>query len=194
MSQFVNYVGTAGELRFQVVTDMDEPYSPFKDPYARIRRAIKNGRRTGQDHTHLNIALAQCRKAMKSHYAAIAKGWLGYLGEHDPTAMIDVSPGRWETPALAVRVTPDFAVEHADGTVEAIKLHLLAEPIKPRMAELITWLMQHTMDQTCPGAHPVVLDVRRSTAHTALPQRPRYQTWLEAEAHGLAYLLAHPAA
>ncbi|WIN00117.1 hypothetical protein ACTOB_003801 [Actinoplanes oblitus] len=194
MTQFIHYVRTAGEQRFQVVSGMDEPYSPVKDPYAPMRRAIKNGRRTGQDHIHLNLALTRCRKDFKSHFAAIAKGWFGYLGEHDFTAMIDVSPGRWETPDLAVRVTPDFAVEHPDGTVEAIKLYLLADPIDPRVAELTTWLMQHTMDQTCPGAHPVVLDVRRRTAHTALPQRPRYQTWLESEAHALAYLLAHPAA
>lgn len=59
MSHFVSYLGTAGEQRFQVVTTMDEPYSPFKDPYARMRRAIKNGRRTGQDHTHINLTLKQ---------------------------------------------------------------------------------------------------------------------------------------
>lgn len=131
---------------------------------------------------------------MKNHFAAIAKGWFGYLREHDITAMIDVSPGRWETPDLAVRVTPDFALEHPDGTVEAIKLYLLADPIKPGVAELMTWLMQNTMTQTCPGAHPVVLDVRRNKAHTALPQRSHYRTWLEAEARGLSYLLSHRAA
>ena len=179
LSQFVAFVGTAGEQRYQLVTSMDEPYSPIRDPYARIRRAIKNGRRTGQDHTHLNLALAQCRKEMKSHYAEISKGWLRFVNDRDFTAMIDVSPGRWETANLAVRVTPDLAVEQPDGTVDAIKLHLLADPIKPRVAELMVWLMQQTMAQTCPGAKAVVLDVRRSAAHTALPQRgPRYQTWL----------------
>lgn len=194
MSQFVTFVGTAGEQRYQLASTMDEPYSPVKDPYGRIRRAIKNGRRTGQDHVHLNMALAQCRKDLKTHYAKIAKGWLDFLKDRDFTAMIDVSPGRWETPDLAVRVTPDLALEHPDGTVEAIKLHLLTDPIKPRVAELMIWLMHHTLDQTCPGAHPIVIDVRSGTLHTTLPRRPKYQTWLEAEAHGLAYLLSHRAA
>jgi hypothetical protein len=193
MGEFVRFVGTAGEPRYKLVTGMAEPYSPVKDPYARIRRAIKTGRRTAADHTVLNQALAQCRPDMRSHYAEITKGWLRYLDERDFTGMVDVATGRWQTADLAVRVTPDLAVEYPDGTVDAIKLYLLVEPIPAGTAELMLWLMHQTMSQTCPGAKAVVLDVRRRRPYTVLPTRPGYRTWLEAEARSLAYLHAHAA-
>lgn len=191
MSEFVRFVGTAGQRRYQLVAGMDEPYSPVKDPYSRIRRAIKNGRRTGADHVHLNQALAHCRKDLRSHYIEITKGWLRYVDERDFTGMVDVATGRWHTADLAVRVTPDMAVEYPDGTVDALKLYLLVEPITPAVAELMVWLMHQTIQQTCPGAKPVVLDVRRSRTYTTLQTSAVYRTWLEAEARGLAYLQAH---
>jgi hypothetical protein len=198
MSEFVKFVSTAGEPRYQLVTNMGGPYNPIKDPYARARRAIKNGRRTGQDHVVLNQLLAQCHsgwlRSWRVHFAEITKGWLRFVDERDFTGMTDVSTGRWTTPDLAVRVTPDLAVEYADGTVDAIKLSLLDEPIVPATAQLMVWLMQQTMAQSCPGARAVVLDVRRSHPHTTAPHRTGYQRWLEAEARSLAYLYDHQAA
>jgi hypothetical protein len=50
----------------------------------------------------------------------------------------------------------------------------------------MVWLMHHTTTQPCPGASTAMLDVRPCTA---LPVRPRYQTWLEAEACSAAWTI-----
>ncbi|MGC4854131.1 hypothetical protein ACLQ24_12220 [Micromonospora sp. DT4] len=87
-----------------------------------------------------------------------------------------------------MRVTPDLVLAHPDGTTDAVKLYLYNDQLPAQAAEVTLWLMQQTLDQTHPGARPMVLDVRRRREHTRLHPAPGYASWLESEAASLAFL------
>lgn len=194
MSTFVRFVRTPGEQRYTLVTGLNEPYSPVRDPYGRMRRAVKSGRRLGDDQAVMTSAVANSYFRMRPHYEECAAGWLRYLAARGASTLVDVRTGRWQSGNLAVRVTPDLALEYPDGTVEAIKLYLPVDPVPESTAQTMLWLLQETMPQTCPGAIPVVVDVRRARSFTQLPTRAGYDAWLESEAASLAYLQARTAA
>lgn len=194
MSEFVRYLGTPGRQRYAVAAGMGQPYSPVRDPYARMRNAIKAGRRLGNDCTAINSAIANCWPSMKVHYREVGQNWLRYRYGRGSSEMVELHTGRWHTGTVAVRVAPDLALQYPDGTIEAIKLHFKAEVLAPEAATAMLWLLSQAMPQCCPGAIPVVLDVRRRQSHAAGPIRPGYQTWLEAEAASLAHFRTRAAA
>ena len=194
MSTFVRFVRTPGEQRYTLVTSLNEPYSPVRDPYGRMRRAVKSGRRLGQDAAVMASTVANSHPRIRTHYEQCAAGWLRYLADRGAGTLTDVRTGRWWAGNLAVRVTPDLALEYPDGTVEAIKLYLPVDPMPEATAQTMLWLLHQTMPQTCPGATAVVVDMRRARSFTELPIRPGYDAWLESEAASLAYLQSRTAA
>lgn len=188
MTRFVKYVLSPGAQRFTLVRSFDDNYSPAKDPYRRIRLAIQAGRRTGMDEAAMDGAVRNCRPQLRGHYIDIARGWLSFIAPRADTTLVSPGTARWHTIDLTVRVTPDLVLAHPDGTTDAVKLYFYNDPLPAQAAEVTLWLMQQTLDQTHPGARPMVLDVRRRREHTRLRPAPGYASWLESEAASLAFL------
>ncbi|GAB7044647.1 MULTISPECIES: hypothetical protein [Catenuloplanes] len=188
MGAFIAFLDAPADQRLSLVTAMAEDYSPARDPYRQIRHAIRCGRRMGKDELAMQGVLDSCARRWKQHYQEIAEGWLRYVASCGSDTITDLPTGRWHTCDLAVKVTPDLAVRRADGSYDAIKLYMKAEPPTSQAAGATLWLLQQAMTQCFRGARPVLLDVRRSTPHTTLPGRAGFQTWLESEAASLAHL------
>ncbi|MGC4828845.1 hypothetical protein [Micromonospora arida] len=188
MARFVKYIVSPGTQRFALVRSFDDAYSPAKDPYRQMRRAVQVGRRTGQDEAAMNSAVQNCRAQVRGHYIDIARGWLSFIESRADTVLVTPGTARWHATDLTVRVTPDLVLTHADGTTDALKLHFYSDPITTQAAEITLWLMRQTLDQTHPGARPMVLDVRRQREYTRVKPSPAYASWLESEAASLAFL------
>jgi hypothetical protein len=194
MGAFVAFLDAPAEKRSQLVAAMDEEYDPARDPYRQMRAAIKSGRRMSKDHLAMDAVIASCRQNMKQHYREIAAGWLRFVASCGNDTITELSSGRWRAPELAVRVTPDLAVRRADGSYDAIKLFLRAEPPTQKHIGAVLWLLRRAMPQCLPGGRPVLLDVRRVASHTQLSSRTDFEAWLEAEAANYAYLQGGTAA
>ncbi|MEU7176059.1 hypothetical protein ABZ949_31755 [Micromonospora tulbaghiae] len=188
MGRFVQYVMSPGTQRFALVRSFDDTYSPARDPYRKMRLAVQAGRRTGKDEAAMNGAVRNCHEKFRSHYLDIARGWLSFIEPRANTALVSSGTARWHTTDLTVRVTPDLVLMHPDGTIDALKLHLYNDPITAQAAEITLWLMNQTLDQTHPGARPMVLDVRRRREYTRVRPTPGYANWLESEAASLMFL------
>ncbi|MGC4855520.1 hypothetical protein ACLQ24_19525 [Micromonospora sp. DT4] len=188
MTRFVKYIVSPGTQRFALVRSFDDEYSPVKDPYRRMRLAVQAGRRTGKDEAAMNSAVQNCRAQIRGHYIDIARGWLSFIEPRADTVLVSSGTGRWHTTDLTVRVTPDLVLTHPDGTTDALKLHYYSDPLTPQAAEITLWLLRQTLDQTHPGARPMVLDVRRRREYTRVKHSPGYASWLESEAASLAFL------
>lgn len=200
LNGFVDYLRTRGAARVEVATrhlvQSAEPYSPARDFYRRILSAILAGHRSGDDKAVLAHALDEAPPARRSHYQAVVDGWLRYLPKLSGTTHVRTHTGRWRDAALTVKVTPHLAVRYPDGHVEALLLYLKAEPLPASDAQAMLWLATEAIDEACPGATPVIVDVRRCRAFRATPTKPGYPAWLTAEASGYRQLrdrLAVPA-
>lgn len=194
MTRFVKYVLSPGAQRIALVQSFSDSYSVAKDPYRQARLAVQTGRRTGQDKQAMDSAIQNCRPRMRNHYIEIARGWLPFIEQRKDTSFIPPGTGRWHTSELTIKVTPELVLVHPNGATEAMKLHLHSDPISTEGAEVMLWLMQQTLDQSHPGARPMVVDVRRQRVYTKVPPRPEYASWLESEAASLAFLYRRRAA
>jgi len=192
LNGFVDYLRTRGAARVEVATrhnrQAEEPYSPARDFYRRILAAILAGRRCGDDRPVLEHAIDAAPTSRRSNYRAVVDGWLRYLPKLADTEHVPVQTGRWRGRNLTVRVTPHMAVRHADGTVEALLLYLKAEPLPAADAAAMLWLASAAMPEACPGASPVVVDVRRARAYRVVPTERAFPVWLHAEAGGYRQL------
>ncbi|WP_433233868.1 hypothetical protein ACQP2H_31855 (plasmid) [Micromonospora sp. CA-248260] len=188
MARFVKYIMSPGTQRFTLVRGFDDMYHPAKDPYRRMRLAVQAGRRTGKDKAAMDSAVQNCREQIRAHYIDIARGWLSFIEPHANTAFVSPGTGRWHTTDLTVRVTPDLVLLHPNGTTDVLKLYFYNDPISTQAAEITLWLMRQTLDQTHPGARPMVLDVRRQREYTRVSSNPGYSSWLESEAASLTFL------
>lgn len=200
LNGFVDYLRTRGAARVDVaarhIAQAAEPYSPARDFYRRILSAIVAAHRSGDDAAVLSHALDAAPPARRGHYRAVADGWLRYRHRITGTTPVRTHTGRWRDEHLTVKVTPHLAVRHSDGRTEALFLYLKADPLPPADAHAMLWLAGEAIDEACPGAEPVIVDVRRGRAFRRRPDKPGYPVWLSAEAHGYRQLrdrLAVPA-
>ncbi|MGH8794213.1 MAG: hypothetical protein ACRDXX_16400 [Stackebrandtia sp.] len=188
LNGFVDYLRTRGAARvdvaFRHVAQSGEPYSPARDFYRRILSAILAGRRSGDDRAVCEHALAEAPPSRRSHYQAVVDGWLRFLPQLDGGEHVPVRTGRWRGDGLTVRVTPHLAARLPDGSVEAYLLYLKTEPLPAADAQAMLWLAAAAMPEACPGATPVIVDVRRGRAFRSVPDNHTFQAWLGAEAGG----------
>ncbi|MFD0557232.1 hypothetical protein FB566_2490 [Stackebrandtia endophytica] len=192
LNGFVDYLRTRGAARVEVahrhITQSVEPYSPARDFYRRILAAILAARRSGDDRTVLRHALAEAPPSRRDNYEAVVSGWLKFLPQLTDTENVPVNTGRWHGAGLTVRVTPHLAARYLDDRVEAIFLYFKADPLPRKDAAAMLWLAAAAMPQACPGAKPVILDVRRGKAYRDIPTGGDYPAWLGAEAGGYRQL------
>ncbi|HIW61605.1 MAG TPA: hypothetical protein H9881_04035 [Candidatus Stackebrandtia excrementipullorum] len=192
LNGFVDYLRTRGAARVTVanrhIAQSGEPYSPARDFYRRILSAILAARRSGDDQAVLRHAIAEAPASRRGNYQAVVDGWLKFLPQLKNTTLVKVGTGRWYGDGLTVKVTPHLAVQHTDGRVETVFLYFKADPLSRKDAEAMLWLAAAAMPGACPGADPVILDVRRGKAHRRVPESAEYPAWLSAEAGAYHHL------
>ena len=189
---FIDYLRTRGAARVSVahrhITQANEPYSPARDFYRRILSAILAARRSGDDRAVLRHAVAEAPASRRDNYRAVVDGWLKFLPQLKGTHCVKSGTGRWYGDGLTVKVTPHMAVQHSDGRIEALFLYFKADPLSRKDAEAMLWIAAAASPGGCPGAEPVVLDVRRGRAYRNIPSGIEYPAWLGAEAGGYRHL------
>ncbi|GAA4916310.1 hypothetical protein LX16_4064 [Stackebrandtia albiflava] len=192
LNGFVDYLRTRGAARVDVanrhISQALEPYSPARDFYRRILSAILAGRRSGDDLAVLRHALAEAPPSRRGNYQAVVDGWRKLLPQLAGTEHVKVQTGRWHDHGLTVKVTPHLAYRLPDGRTEAMFLYLKADPLPAADAAAMLWIAAAAMPQACPGATPVIADVRRGKAFRKVPSGSDYPAWLAAEAGGYRQL------
>jgi hypothetical protein len=186
--EFMNYVRAAGPARLGLVTGQvaqgNAPYTPARDFYRRFLLAARLGRRMNNDHEVIRQAVENAPPSKTTHYAQLAEGWLRWVDQIRDTQVLPARTGRWRTfDDMAVKVTPNLVVQHPDGRVEAIRMHVRAEPLEREAADVMLWLMRQVTDQLHPdGVSPVVVDVRRGVDFRPVEQDPGFDAWMHSEA------------
>ncbi len=185
--QFTDYVRVAGPTRLSQVAGQiaqsAEPYDPRRDYYRRFLYAARLGRRVGQDREIVEQAVEDAPAHKAGHYAELAAGWLRWAPEIADTEVLPARTARWSSSDLSVRVTPHLVVRHPDGLVEAIRMHVKVEELKPETAEVMLWLLGQVGNQLhSNGVSPVVVDVRRGVAFRPHQSDRGFSAWMHAEA------------
>jgi hypothetical protein len=193
LTTFAEYVTSSASARIDCVRDQQriygKPYHPGPSFYQAFTDGVIRGLRTGASDLAMQTTVrAQRDEARRQHYTALAPHWLALTGLHRPLATH--SHALWLTPRLAVGVRPDFAVLDTDGKAYTVKLWLKDRELADDAAKAMLRLFERHMTDICPGATPLVADVRRDRVYrpTRRPLKSGFDAWLEAEARGLAEL------
>jgi len=85
-----------------------------------------------------------------------------------------------------VGVRPDFAVLDADGKARTVKLWLKERELADDAAKAMLRLFERHMTDICPGATPLVVDVRRGKIHRSArrPLKSGFDAWLASAIQG----------
>jgi hypothetical protein len=162
---------------------------PPKKTVRDFKGAVVAGRGRGSDHlTMQRVVAAQRDPARRRHYGALAEHWLAMSSLHLP--LVPHGHAVWQTERLAVRIRPDFAVSDRKGTLFVVKLWLKDRVLGDDAARAMILLLERHMHDICPGAKPLVVDVRQEKTHKPTRRKPKqgFDEWLENEAGSLAGL------
>jgi hypothetical protein len=189
LTTFAEYVTASASGRIDCVRDQQriysKPYHPGPSFYQAFTDGVIRGLRTGASHLAMQTTVgAQRDEARRQHYTALAPHWLALADLHLPLAAH--SQALWLTPCLAVGVRPDFAVLDADGKARTVKLWLKERELADDAAKAMLRLFERHMTDICPGATPLVVDVRRGKIHRSArrPLKSGFDAWLASAIQG----------
>jgi hypothetical protein len=157
--------------------------------YDDFKGAVIRGRQTGADHLAMqHVVSAQHDVNKHKHYTTLAEHWLALTELHQ--SLVSWSPATWLTPRLAVSIRPDFAIANAKGELFTVKLWLKECALGNDAVRALQRLFELHMTYICPGANPLVVDVRQGKVYrpTRRPLKRGFDEWLENEAGSLAGL------
>lgn len=182
-------VGTvARSLREQ----LGQPYSPARDWWGAMRRAVLSDRRTTRDAQALRAAARNVKDPKKKPlYAAMAEEWQSVAPrwkrhEHVPISPVSVTVG-----TLDIRVSPTFAERNLNGVLEVVLVSFTEEKLSDDTVDAALRLMQRAY----PNAVCTFVDLRRPGRIRTTRGRKlaKYDDWLESAGLYLAHVLAEAA-
>jgi hypothetical protein len=190
---FSRYVGRTGPAKATFVGSLRrarQAHSGF-NPHAQFVKALKADIQFGNRGEHLAIAAVvdAVSPRWRPLYTALRTGgerYLDSLGDPATIRLVPVREALGVLGGLTVKVNPHFGLRHADGRLEAVRLHFDEQPPSPDLVVATLHLMSRQMDQILPKARPVLVDLRRGEAHRPDPKvRPEdVERWLAGEAMG----------
>jgi hypothetical protein len=183
---FVGYSASTGPSRSSFVRRQrrlyEDPARAAFNYYRRAANAVRSGRAAGQDEVALRALVNAADDRTKPHYAAIAEGWLRYLGRKSPR-LVEVGRGRCRIGDLEIGVSPQLGLRKSDGRRYATWLYFKEEPLAKSSAQLALWVLEQAMPDVLPGGHALVIDVRRSKEfQLSARDRERLRPWARSEA------------
>lgn len=187
------YLTANGSGKIDCVRDQiriyGQEYRPGPAFYQDFKGAVVHGRETGADHLAMQrVISAQHDPARRKHYSALAEHWLALTDLHLP--LVAHARTEWVTSRLVVGIQPDFAMTDPKGQLFTVKLWLKDRELGEDAVRALHWLFKRYMDDICPGATPLVVDVRREKVHrpSRRPWKGGFEALLENEAASLAGL------
>lgn len=193
LTTFAEYLTASASSKIDCVKDQirifDQPYRPGAAFYHDFKEAVVEGRECGADHLAMQrVVAAQRDPARYKHYDALAQHWLAMPSLHLP--LVPYGQAVWQTPRLGVRIRPDFAATDPKGKLFVVKLWLKDRVLVDDASRAMLRLFGHHMTDICPGATPLVVDVRREKIHKPTRREPKrgFDEWLENEAGSMAGL------
>jgi hypothetical protein len=186
LSTFVGYSASSGPSRSSFVRRQrklyEDPARAAFNYYRRAANAVRSGRAAGQDATALRALVNAADDRTKPHYAAIAEGWLRYLGRKSPR-LVEVGRGRCRIGELEIGVSPQMGLRKSDGRRYAVWLYFKEEPLAKDSAQLALWVLEQAMPDVLPGGQALVIDVRRAKEYQlSARDRERLRPWARSEA------------
>lgn len=191
LSTFVGYSNGSGPKRASFVRQTrrlyERPARGAFDFYRRPTNAMRAGRAAGMDQEAMTALVDQAPPAAQSHFAAVADGWLHYLGRREFARgrlpeVVEAGRARWRHGDFELGVSPHLGLRKRDGRTYATWLYCKLEPLTPDVANLACWTMNEVMDDLIPGAEAMVVDVRRATPYVlGARDRARVGRWALSE-------------
>ncbi|WP_344857702.1 hypothetical protein [Amycolatopsis ultiminotia] len=189
---FVGYSASTGPSRSSFVRRQrrlyEDPARAAFNYYRRAANAVRAGRAARQDEQAMRALVEHADERTRPHYAAVADGWLRYLGRRDPQ-LLDVGRTRCSLGELAVGVSPQLGLRKSTGRRFATWLYFKEEPLHRDAARLALWLLSEGMPDLLPGGEALVVDVRRAKEFTlSARDRGRLRPWAFSEASAFVTL------
>ena len=188
---FSRYVGRTGPAKATFVGGLRrarQTRSGF-NPHARFVKALKADIARPASGRELEIATVvdAVQPRWRPLYTALRAGGERYLASLADRSDLQVVPVRAALDVisgLTVKVNPHFGLRHGDGRREVVRLHFDEQPPSDELVAATLQLMTRQLSQILPGARPVLVDVRRGTAHRPDPKVPtaEVERWLAGEA------------
>lgn len=153
---------------------------------AKFRIAMAEGIANGDDELRVRRAVDGCSPRRRSHYEALASGWIRW--RRGKKLEVFSQPRDWYNEGLDVRVSPQF-IWH-DRRASYLVWPYLKDPELSRDGiQAAIRLIEMTHADS--GIQPTLLDVRRGTFHRAVKRRRKgFDGWLNSEAAAFISLLA----
>lgn len=193
LTTFAEYLTASASSKIDCVKDQirifEQPYRPGAAFYHDFKEAVVQGRQTGADHLAMQrVVAAQRDNARRQHYDTLSQHWLAMPQLHLPP--VPYGQAAWQTPRLGVRIRPDFAVTDPKGNLFVVKLWFKDRVLADDAARAMLRLFERHMTDICPGAMPLVADVRQEKIHRPRrrPLKRGFDEWLENEAGSMAGL------
>ncbi|MET9259367.1 hypothetical protein [Amycolatopsis sp. NPDC004079] len=189
---FVGYSASKGPSRSSFVRRQrrlyEDPARAAFNYYRRAANAIRAGRAARQDEVAMRALVNNADERTRGHYAAIAEGWLRYLGRRDPK-LVEVGRAKFELGELEIGISPQLGLRKSNGRKFATWLYFKEEPLTRDAAQLALWLLTEGMPDLLPGGEALVVDVRRAKEFTlSARDRERLRPWAFSEASAFVTL------
>ena len=201
MLGFTRYVARTGPAKATFVGGLRrqrERRSGF-NPHGQLVKALKADIAFRTGGSQLAGVADLVKPRWRPLYEAVSAGAIAYLhslGEPDTVSLAQTRDALAVVGPLAVKINPHFGLRYDDGRREAVRLHFDELPPTPESLTATLHLMARHMDQVLPGAEPVLVDLRRGTAHRIDPgARPAdVERWLAGEAAAFSAMWSATAA
>jgi hypothetical protein len=189
MLGFTRYVARTGPAKATFVGGLRrqrERRSGF-NPHGQLVKALKADIAFRTGGTYLERVTDLVKPRWKPLYEQVSKGALTYLhslGDPDTLSLAQCRDALATVGPLAVKINPHFGLRYADGRREAVRLHFDEDPPSTEAVTATLHLMARHIDQILPNADPVLVDLRRGTAHSLDPsaRTTDIEHWLAGEA------------
>jgi hypothetical protein len=201
MLGFTRYVARTGPAKATFVGGLRkqrERRSGF-NPHGQLVKALKADIAFRTGGSQLTGVVDLVKPRWRPLYEAVSAGAITYLyslGRPDEVALAQTRDALAVVGPLAVKINPHFGLRYDDGRREAVRLHFDELPPTPESVTATLHLMARHMDQILPGAEPVLVDLRRGTAHRIDPgaHPGDVERWLAGEAAAFSAMWASTAA
>lgn|SRR5690625_3171014 len=192
MSGFIRYLNAPPTRRSSTAREaVGGDYRFATDYYALMRQAVSRDRATSRDGSEVITLATNASARKRNRYEALAASWCTVQrrwNDYSPTTLPTALPVALG--GLKIPVKAAFAEVPPDGTTEVVYVRYALEEIAEPVADGILRLLQLAY----PGTAPVLVDLSHEVVRTSEGRKlARYDSWLEAEAAGLAHLLLNAA-
>lgn len=165
---FTEYVMSGQRGRINILTQQRAMYLA-EDPkmcgfYNPMRDAMRRAANSPEPELEVKKAvMAADRNGQPRAFEELADGFLPWLRKTRGSG-VPVAATRWHTGDLTLKVRPHLGLRMPNGSTEAVLVYVKEQPLTREAATVGLRILQHTIEDTLPGATPVVLDARRGTA------------------------------